>query len=290
MKSHRQNYFTRLFSAAQNVKFIAMSLALLGCSGEENSELGSYTFTEFENHVYQFAPENTRNCGVVRFGEDYTPVNTCVAESFVNEENFLAIYELEGFEPQNGLRGLAITMENNQVRKWYYISDPGAANITTCDEPLLTGILYGEPDEILSCDEPSNPSQGNQNEFVQISFNAFALRVRESTPENATNCGVVSVGESPAQTSDCVSEAFTQGEEFLAIFESETIDSDTGSAVTYSEKSGVIVWYYDSNPCGGPDCNSTVRRTLCIEASLSEAPTNIASDIFSCEKTIRMPQ
>lgn len=133
---------------------------LSACGGNDSDDEAVVTksFEDFVAEVDESVEEGAVNCGIVEVGEPEVTTNTCVADSFVNEKSFFAVYQLQGID---SAVGAAITGDGEgNVMKWRYDSNPSGGipasssliESSICINASLTGSVDGGFNDIFSCD------------------------------------------------------------------------------------------------------------------------------------------
>jgi hypothetical protein len=94
-----------------------------------------------------------------------------------------------------------------------------------------------------------------------------------SAGPGATDCGLAPAGGDSSVVDACVLAAFSAVTPFVARYERQGIDSHVVQAIAGDSKGGVVFFFWDSAPCGGPDCGPKTTRATCENPSPNTDPS-----------------
>src|SRR5262249_62079074 len=79
----------------------------------------------------------------------------------------------------------------------------------------------------------------------------------------AVDCGEVRPGDNPRDVDRCAVAAFRAGQPFIARYFNDSIDSTVAIVLIRAPSRKTIRVYYDSAPCGGPNCPERIIQRPC---------------------------
>jgi len=269
------------------IVIIIMTLFILSCgsdgdsSGPGSSSDQAMDFDEFVSSVSTTLEDEAINCGVVDIDSESAEVNTCVADQFLNNNSFVAFYEIMGIDSQVGR---AISGDSSGVISfWTFDSlrEDDAVQRNQCMGPEFTGSVDGGYDQVFRCENSSEIDISD--EVVAVDFDEFVELVSASIDGEAIDCGVIRLDENSVEANTCVAEAFMQGNPFLAAFELQGFDSQVGIALSRASDERVFIWNFDSNVAGGvPAGGSKVTRVQCEDPEFSGSVDGSPNELFLC--------
>jgi|GEM_PF-5452281 len=137
--------------------WVCLGAALLvsACGSDNETEI---SMDDFVNEVENSVEEDADNCGIVDAGDSKVEANTCVADAFMNDRAFYAVYWLMAFDTAEG-RGLSGD-GSGAVTLWHYTSNPTGGvpgtppelNRTECLNASFSGSVDGGYDDVFLCD------------------------------------------------------------------------------------------------------------------------------------------
>jgi hypothetical protein len=88
----------------------------------------------------------------------------------------------------------------------------------------------------------------------------------------AIDCGLVPAGGDSSVVDACVRASFSTQTPFVARYALQGIDSYLIQAIAGGSQGGVVFFFWDSAPCGGPDCAARISQAVCEGPSVNTAP------------------
>jgi hypothetical protein len=81
--------------------------------------------------------------------------------------------------------------------------------------------------------------------------------------DDALDCGIADAAHDRAEVDQCVLEAFSAGDSFLARYRGQGEDSKLERAVAMNSEGKVKIFRWDSSPCGGGSCEPATDVQSC---------------------------
>lgn len=134
---------------------IALFTLLNACSGDSVS---TKNFSDFQQQVIESAENDAIDCGVVTIDASEIETNSCIGETFTNQQPFFAIYQLQGIDSEVAA---AITgTSDSRVYYWTFDSNPAGGTPTSdsivrsneCINPSLSGTVDTGYADLFVCD------------------------------------------------------------------------------------------------------------------------------------------
>ena len=124
--------------------------------------------------------------------------------------------------------------------------------------------------------------QEDKDDF--ISMDEFGKTVQQTSGENATNCGKVSIDLSTYDVNTCVVDSFTLNIPFYAIYIRQGTDSSVASGVSMNSDGEVNYWHYDSDISGGSNGGSKVSSQICESPTIGDISNETNYRAIECQK------
>ncbi len=193
----------------KNYLTLLISVALSACGGDNNNGVkGEDTqrlkFSDFSTEVSESVEESADNCGVVKVGQSELEANTCVADAYVNDRAFYAVYELEGIDSSVGSAWSGST--SGEVFMWLFDSHPGgglsdlpsSVEISECINAEFSGTVDVNFENVFTCAsfEPTERDESTTEEKLDLlnQFDtetyAFTYRGTGFSPRDSWRIGV----------------------------------------------------------------------------------------------------
>lgn len=231
----------------------------------------------FEQELKVVAGAGAVFCGNVDLQQSSDITDQCVSDSFSTGAAFYAVYNRAGIDPTVAD---GVTMDAGGVlHLWSYDSSitgqgddgPASTTKTRCDLPQYSGSSGQSVADSFQC-------------FV--SLDQFQAQIQNDTAAGALFCGKVEAMQLTANVDQCVSDAFSGGRAFYAVYVLQGIDSTVAEGVSGSSSGDIVLWSYDSSVTGQGDSGpSDVRNAVCDSPVYVGGTGQSVSSKFQCGTT-----
>ncbi|TVZ40928.1 hypothetical protein P886_0263 [Alteromonadaceae bacterium 2753L.S.0a.02] len=130
-----------------------ISVLLIACGGS-GSDDHKVTFEDFTNTVKSQVGDTAIDCGTLPWGESQLEANTCMAESFNNDQQFYAFFEILSYDSTR--YGSPVLTQSGELKIYYFDSgtiSSGSISNRTCLNAEFSGNVDTSWEVVFLCDE-----------------------------------------------------------------------------------------------------------------------------------------